>query len=65
MWVYVRDDTPFGETAPPAAMFYYSRDRKGEHPQCHLAKYAGLFQANAFDGYRQRYLPDRSPGPIV
>src|SRR5665213_3354788 len=34
-WVYVRDDKPFGGTSPPAAMFYYSRDRKGEHPQIH------------------------------
>ena len=32
-WVYVRDDRPFGGTDPPAAMFYYSRDRAGEHPQ--------------------------------
>jgi hypothetical protein len=24
------------------------------HPQRHLAGYAGLFQADAFDGYRQR-----------
>src|SRR6201986_4574203 len=64
-WVYVRDDMPFGGTAPPAALFYYSRDRKGEHPQRHLANYAGLFQADAFDGYRQLYLPDRSQGPIV
>jgi transposase len=63
-WVYVRDDKPFGGTAPPAAMFYYSRDRKGEHPQTHLAGYAGLFQADAFDGYRALYLPDRSSGPI-
>jgi hypothetical protein len=31
-WVYVRDDCPFGGADPPAAMFYYSRDRKGEHP---------------------------------
>ncbi|MGA8195506.1 MAG: IS66 family transposase, partial [Acetobacteraceae bacterium] len=64
-WVYVRDDKPFGGTTPPAAMFYYSRDRKGEHPQGHLAKYAGLFQADAFDGYRLLYLQGRSPGPIV
>ena len=34
-WVYVRDDRPFGGTVPPAAMFYYSRDRAGEHPQAH------------------------------
>src|SRR5271154_4727229 len=64
-WVYVRDDKPFGGTSPPAAMFYYSRDRKGMHPQGHLAGYAGLFQADAFDGYRPLYLPERSPGPIL
>src|SRR5271157_2793743 len=64
-WVYVRDDKPFGGRSPPAAMFYYSRDRKGEHPRLHLAGYSGLFQADAFDGYRQLYLPDRSPGRII
>jgi len=64
-WVYVRDDKPFGGPSPPAAMFYYSRDRKGEHPQVHLSGYAGLFQADAFDGYRKLYLPDRTPGPIL
>ena len=64
-WVYVRDDRPFDGPDPPAAMFYYSRDRKGEHPQSHLAGYAGLFQADAFDGYRALYLPDRTPGPIL
>src|SRR5437016_2956053 len=47
-WVYVRDDRSFGGTAPPAAMFYYSRDRAGEHPQAHLANYAGIFQADAY-----------------
>ena len=64
-WVYVRDDKPFGGTSPAAAIFYYSRDRKGEHPRSHLAGYAGLFQADAFDGYRHLYLPDRSPGQIL
>jgi transposase len=64
-WVYVRDDRPFAGQGPPAAMFYYSRDRKGEHPQRHLAGYAGLLQADAFDGYRQLYLPKRSTGPIL
>ena len=41
LWTYVRDDQPFGGPAPPAAMFYYSRDRAGEHPQAHLATYTG------------------------
>src|SRR5271170_324777 len=63
-WIYVRDDKPFGGVGPPAAMFYYSRDRRGEHPQAHLAGYAGILQADAYDGYNKLYLADRKPGPI-
>jgi transposase len=37
IWTYVRDDRLFGGTDPPAALFYYSRNRAGEHPQSHLA----------------------------
>ena len=64
-WVYVRDDRPFGGTAAPAAMFYYSRDRGGAHPQAHLTHYAGLFQADAYGGYGKLYEADRKPGPIL
>ena len=65
LWTYVRDDRPFGGQGPPAAMFYYSRDRRGEHPQAHLADYAGILQADAFSGYNKLYEGDRKPGPIV
>ena len=65
IWVYVRDDRPFGGKDPPAALFYASRDRTREHPERHLAGYAGILQADAFDGYNRLYLPDRKPGPIV
>ena len=34
-WVYVRDDAPSGGADPPAALFYYSRDRSGAHPEKH------------------------------
>jgi transposase len=64
IWVYVRDDKPFGGPAPPAAVFYYSRDRTGEHPQAHLADYTGIFQADAYSGYGKLYEPGRAPGPI-
>ena len=64
IWVYVRDDKPFDGPAPPAAAFYYSRDRAGEHPQAHLASYTGIFQADAYSGYGKLYEPGRSPGPI-
>jgi transposase len=52
-WVYVRDDAPFGGAEPPAAIFYYSRNRRGEHPQTHLAGYSGILQADAYDGYNK------------
>ena len=64
-WVYVRDDRPFGGRAPPAAMFFYSRDRSGEHPVRHLADYAGILQADAYGGYNKLYEADRRPGPIT
>jgi transposase len=64
-WIYLRDDKPFGGTGPPAAILHYSRDRKGEHPQAHLAGYAGILQADAYDGYRKLYEPGRTAGPIV
>lgn len=65
LWTYVRDDAPFGGTAPPAAIFYYSRDRKGVHPQSHLKDWKGLLQADAFSGYNELYKPDRPPGLIL
>ena len=64
IWCYVRDDRPFGGTGPPAAMFYYSRDRRGEHPQEHLKAYSGIFQADAYGGYDDLYAASRAPGPI-
>jgi transposase len=64
-WAYVRDDRPFGGAGPPAAMFYYSRDRGGEHPARHLAGYAGILQADAYGGYTKLYEAARKPGPII
>jgi Transposase IS66 family len=37
LWVYVRDGRPAADQAAPAAWYRYSPDRKGEHPQDHLA----------------------------
>lgn len=65
IWVYVRDDKPFGGQAPPGAVFYYSRDRSGEHPQAHLASYSGIFQADAYGGYGKLYEVGRNVGPIL
>jgi transposase len=65
LWTYVRDDRPFGGPSPPAAIFYYSPDRRGEHPRRHLRSYGGILQADAYDGFNDLYLPGRKPGPIT
>jgi len=65
LWVYVRDDTPFAGADPPAALFHYSRDRRGEHPQAHLASWSGIFQADAYGGYGELYRDGRNSGPVL
>jgi hypothetical protein len=54
-WTYVRDNRPAGDQSPPAVWFTYSRDRRGEHPQRHLAKFRGILQADAFAGFDKLY----------
>ncbi len=55
LWVYVRDDRNAGSTMPAAVWFSYSPDRKGIHPQQHLADYRGILQADAYAGYNALY----------
>jgi hypothetical protein len=65
IWTYVRDDRPFGGHAPPAALYYASRDRKHEHPVQHLQAFTGILQADAYSGYNELYDPSRSQGAIT
>lgn len=46
LWVYVRDERNAGSVMPAAVWFSYSPDRKGLHPQRHLAEYSGVLQAD-------------------
>jgi transposase len=61
----VRDDRPFGGPDPPAAVFFYSPDRRGEHPEGHLDGFAGILHADAYGGFNRLYTPDRHPGPVL
>ena len=65
LWTYVRDDRPFGGADPPAAVYFYSPDRGGAHPEQHLAGYSGILQADAYSGFNALYEPQRRPGPIT
>jgi transposase len=62
IWTYVRDDRLFGGTDPPAVAYFFSADRKGDHPRHHLAGFEGILQADAYAGFRQLYEPDPITG---
>ena len=65
LWVYARDDRNWQGQGPPAAVYFYSADRKGERPRAHLAGFSGFLQADGYGGYEQLYEGHRAAGPIV
>jgi len=63
LWAYLRDDRPAGSTDPPAVLFRYSPDRKGERPRTHLQHFRGILQADAYAGFNGLY--DRQHEPLI
>jgi transposase len=55
LWAYVRDDRPAAGPDPPAVVYRYSPDRRGEHPQTHLATFTGALQADGYGGFTAIY----------
>jgi hypothetical protein len=51
LWGYARDDRPWQGGAPPAVAYVYSADRSYAHPIAHLAKFSGVLQVDAFQGF--------------
>lgn len=51
LWVYVRDDRPWSGADPPAAVYFYSPDRRAERPASHLAKFKGIVQVDGYPGF--------------
>jgi transposase len=62
LWDYVRDDRPFGGSDPPAVIFHYSRDRRGEHPRSHLASWSGSCKRMPMAATEICMLPIVNPG---
>ena len=54
-WVYLRDERPHGSAAPPAVLYRYTPDRKGEHCRAHLAKFTGWLHADGYAGFGKLY----------
>jgi transposase len=54
-WVYLRDERPHGGTAPPAVLYRYTPDRKGEHCRAELAGFTGWLHADGYAGFGKLY----------
>ncbi len=55
LWAYVRDERPWAGPAPPAVLYCYSPDRRGEHTRAHLAGFQGTLQADGYAGFEGLY----------
>lgn len=53
LWVYSRDDRPWAGTDPPAAVYFYSPDRKAERPASHLEGFTGVLQVDGYAGFER------------
>jgi transposase len=64
-WVYAVDQRPYAGSAPPAAFYCYSPDRRGERPRGHLAGFSGIMHADGFAGYDALYQPELGKPPRI
>jgi transposase len=65
IWTYVCDDRPYGGGTAPAAIYYASSDRRGEHPQKHLAGYGGVLQTDCYNGFEPISVAEKKEVPIT
>lgn len=66
LWVYLRDQRPHGGPAPPAVLYRYTPDRRGEHPRGHLSGFRGHLHADGYAGFSELYQArDGRPPPVV
>jgi transposase len=63
LWGYAVDDRPWNGSTPPAVVYLYAEDRKGEHPAAHLAEFQGVLQVDGYSGFKS-LLADRPPDQI-
>ena len=54
-WVYLRDERPHAGDAPPAVLYRYTPDRKGEHCRAELAHFVGWLHADGYAGFGRLY----------
>ena len=65
LWSYAMDDRPWCGPAPPAVVYLYAEDRKGQHVEEHLAGKSCVLQVDAYAGYNRLTKRERPGGPVT
>jgi transposase len=55
LWVYLRDERPHVGNVPPAVLYRYTPNRKGEHCRAVLANFTGWLHADGYAGFGRLY----------
>jgi transposase len=53
LWVYAREQRPWGGPEPPAAVYLFAPDRKAERPASHLEHFKGVLHVDGYAGFEQ------------
>jgi transposase len=53
LWVYARDERPWGGPAPPVALFMFEPDRRAERPLAHLKDFKGVVHVDGYAGFER------------
>jgi transposase len=65
IWAYAIDDRPWGGMLPPAVVYLYAEDRKGQHVDEHLAGKSCVLQVDGYAGYNRLTKRSRAGGPVT
>jgi transposase len=64
-WCYAIDGRPWRGPGPPAVVYLFAEDRKGQHVHEHLEGFSGVLQVDGYAGYHGLTRPDRPGGAIT
>ncbi|WOJ88348.1 IS66 family transposase [Methylocapsa polymorpha] len=53
LWVYAREQRPWGGPEPPAAIYLFAPDRKAERPASHLERFKGVLHVDGYAGFER------------
>jgi transposase len=53
LWVYAREQRPWGGPEPPAAVYLFAPDRKAERPASHLERFKGVLHVDGYAGFER------------